>query len=114
MGNSDPRSGYDKFDWTYKTWTATGAQSDEDVWAAPGAGISIHIYAIEAHGDGSGATLRLTEGADGAATRILYIGSEQHSGSYRGTFPFEAPLVLAANTALKVTTTGAGINFFVM
>lgn len=98
-----PRTGNARYVYERNTLKSTGAASDGEVWAAPGAGRRIYINRIEYSTDAA-ADIQITEGTDAAGTRIVDHEACAPGNLHQVIFPIPAPYALPVNTALNITT----------
>lgn len=92
-----------KWAWQRGYLDQTGAAANVDIVAAPGAGKAIYVWKVRVSKASVTQTVKVTDGDDAAATRLL---DETIGATFPAdlTFPFEAPLRLTTNTALKLST----------
>lgn len=93
--------------------SVTGAATDTAVIAAPGAGLAIQVNRVH-YTVSSAATVSLSNGTDGATTRISYGDFAANGGivldSY-GNGPSIYPVAtLSANTALNITNSAGNLK----
>lgn len=97
--------------WTIKRVEQSGAAANVAVWT-PGSGKRIFIHKILVMSPSTTIVLKLTEGNDAAGTRLINHTFTANSGLVL-EFPFEAPLALAADAVLKLTTDTGNVNVYV-
>lgn len=92
-----------KWNWQTANLEQTGAASNVDLIAAPGAGKALYIWKVTVGAASATQTVKVTNGDDALGTRLIHqtIGTTFPANV---EFPFEAPLRLTTNTALKLTT----------
>lgn len=92
-----------RWTWQKANLRQTGAAAAVDIIAAPGAGKAIYVWEVEVSAASTTISVQVTDGADGATTRLIDTTLTANGGFIR-TFPFEAPYRITTNTALKLTT----------
>lgn len=92
-----------KWNWQVANLEQTGAASNVEIIAAPGAGKAIYIWNVTVGAASATQTVKVTNGDDAGGTRLIHetIGATFPA---EVVFPFEAPFRLTANTALKLST----------
>jgi hypothetical protein len=91
------------WDWQVANLDQTGAASNVELIAAPGAGKSLYIWKVTVGAASVTQTVKVTNGDDASGTRLINqtIGATFPANV---EFPFEAPFRLTTNTALKLTS----------
>lgn len=97
--------------WTIKRLEQTGAAANVTIWD-PAAGKRVFIHKIIVSSPSTTIVLKITEGNDAAGTRIVNHTFTSNGGMIL-EFPFEAPLALATDSILKLTTDAGNVNVYV-
>lgn len=92
-----------KWQWSVANLEQTGAASDVEIIAAPGAGKALYIWKIAVAAASGTLTVKVTNGNDALGTRLIHSTIAQTFPD-EITFPFEAPFRLTTDTALNLTT----------
>jgi hypothetical protein len=92
-----------KWNWQIANLEQTGAANNVEIIAAPGAGKALYIWKATVGAASTTQTVKVTNGDDASGTRLIHqtIGATFPAAV---DFPFEAPLRLTADTALKLST----------
>lgn len=92
-----------KWSWQVANLEQTGAASNTEIVASPGAGKALYIWKIAVGAASATLTAKVTNGDDAVGTRIIHSTIAQ-TFPVEITFPFEAPFRLTTDTALKLST----------